>query len=102
MAAPGKLPGNTVGDRLFELKDAAIGEEARNLGRLLRVETAIENLGYEMRVSRGLVGVARDAERHDGPPLFQHHRGNDRVHRPFSGCNRIGVTRTDTKTVAAV
>jgi hypothetical protein len=39
MTAPGQFRGNAVGDRLFELKDAAIGKEARNLGRLLRVET---------------------------------------------------------------
>src|SRR6266849_9739588 len=64
VAAGAKIGGDLPADRALQLQHALIGEAARRLGRLLRVEALIEEARQERGMAARLVLAAHDAERH--------------------------------------
>ena len=88
--------------RRFQREHAVEREGSRRLGGRLDVEAEIKNVGNQVGVAGGLIVPAHHAERHHRASILHHQAGNDGVHRPLAGPERIEVPRLGAKAPAAV
>src|SRR5690242_18506624 len=74
---------------------------ARGFESFLDVHAIIDNVGYKLRMGKGLIGAAHNAKADMGVASF-HKCGNDGVERPLTAYEHIRMVRFERKAVTAI
>src|SRR5205814_1752360 len=97
-----KVGDNRLGIGALDLQHTVERQDARLLGRLLRVHATIEQPVNEMRMADRLIVPAHDPEWHYRTTVLDQHARDDRVERPFARRNRVGMAWDRAEPGAAV
>src|SRR6516164_8774649 len=91
VAAMREIGNGRLGNGAFDLQNAVPGEDARLLGSLLRIHTAIQHAVKEMRMTDSLIGPAHHPKWHHRAAVLDKHPRNDRMERPLARCDGVGM-----------
>src|SRR6202045_3915631 len=87
---------------VLELIDALVVQATGHIDPLLHVAAIVEHVGQHMALADRLILPAHHAERHLGAAILGDEARNDRVQRPFSVRDAVGMAVLHAETAGAV
>src|ERR1700738_4287520 len=90
------------GHAVLELIDAFVMQAARHIDGFLHVATVVEHISQHTNLPDRLILPAHHTERHYRATIFGREAGYDRVQRPLSRRDAVGMAGLNAETATAI